>query len=370
MADEFRSGVYAAGPEPDQKTLREWARKTYLRRNMRSEALSPDQLWMLDERLARWTADQQLAGKLPPDWELRSRFPALAREFRGGRDKAEPIFTADELLEVDASRGAASVRNSIDGKGDFAPALRKKAIQYGVSAGMTELEARKKIADRFEKMFGRSITEYAREQKGQSPESAAPEKRDRLFPPELKWDRYEPAFRRLAAYDAKMHVERVNGEITEKEYQQGRKYRNAWEADQRRRGRLPSFAEMGLSGTPVEQMLLPHKKKLGQQERQVAHGPDSAYWRQVDELAGYVKEDIETERRYTRSMEDYALNHAGRYGRQVQQMKRDIEERFTLNYLYTPGEYLEKQLHAEKSHQPPREAGTSRDHENDGDMEM
>ena len=93
-------------------------------------------------------------------------------------------------------------------------------------------------------------------------------------------------------------------------------------------------------------------------------GADGAYWRQVDELAGYLKEDIKTDRRYARNLETYALDSAARYGRRVEQMKADIEERFTLHYLYTPGEYLERRLATEKN----REARNERD--KDGGREL
>jgi len=46
-------------PDPDrQATLREWARKHYLRDHMREDALLADEFKLLDERLSRWTADR------------------------------------------------------------------------------------------------------------------------------------------------------------------------------------------------------------------------------------------------------------------------------------------------------------------------
>src|SRR6266849_9086313 len=102
-------------PEADrQATQREWARKHYLRDHMREDALPADELKLLDERLARWTADRQRTGRLPPDYELRAKSATLAREFLNNRDEARPIFTAEEQRDVDASRAACSLRDRID----------------------------------------------------------------------------------------------------------------------------------------------------------------------------------------------------------------------------------------------------------------
>src|SRR5215469_18780316 len=87
-----------------QDTLREWVRKHYLRDHMREDALSAQDSSLLDERLARWTADQQRTGKLPPDYELRAKSAQLAKEFVNNRDEARPIFTMEEQRDVDASR--------------------------------------------------------------------------------------------------------------------------------------------------------------------------------------------------------------------------------------------------------------------------
>lgn len=73
--------------------------------------------------------------------------------------------------------------------------LRQAAIGYALSAGMNELDARKVIAARFADLFGRTATEYLQERQAQKLREAAPEKRDRLFPAELCWDRDKPAFR-------------------------------------------------------------------------------------------------------------------------------------------------------------------------------
>jgi hypothetical protein len=91
--------LHGPGTPPDtdrQDTLREWARKHYMRDHMREDALPALEFRQLDERLARWTADQQRAGKLPPDYELRAKSAALGREFLNNRDEARPIFTVEE----------------------------------------------------------------------------------------------------------------------------------------------------------------------------------------------------------------------------------------------------------------------------------
>src|SRR5947209_567872 len=72
------------------------------------DALPADEFKLLDERLARWTADQQRTGRLPPDYELRAKSAALAKEFANNRDEARPIFTVEEQRDVDASRAAST----------------------------------------------------------------------------------------------------------------------------------------------------------------------------------------------------------------------------------------------------------------------
>src|SRR4051794_5776730 len=116
-------------PDPDrQSTLREWARKHYLPDHMREDALPANEFKLLDERLARWTDDQQRMGKLPPDYELRAKLPALAREFLNNRDEARPIFTAEEQRDVDASRAASSLRDRIDDRQDLGTSLRQVSV--------------------------------------------------------------------------------------------------------------------------------------------------------------------------------------------------------------------------------------------------
>ena len=350
MTDETDGGT-------DLKTIREWARKTYLRETMRTESHAPDELKTLDARIARWTADQQMAGRLPPDWDLQARRPELVKAFRSGREAAQPILSKEEILDVEVSRNAATVRDAIDKHGASADALREAGSRYGLLSGLGTLDARKQITERFDRMFGRSVSEYETEhQRRQAPETAQATT-DRLFPEDLGWDKYEPAYRRLAAYEAKLFVGRRDGLLTEKEYQQGMQYGRRWAEEQRADGRLPTRAQENQAPRPVPEMLLPHQKECGRQEQRRMQGEDGAYWRRADELAGYLKEDIAKDRRYTDSLENYAVHHAPGYGRQVDQMKRDIEARFALNYLDTPGEYLGKQPGRQKSRFASREIG-------------
>lgn len=338
------------GREHLHATIREWARKTYMREHMRTDALSSHELKLLDDRLARWTTDRQYEGSLPPEPELRARLPELEREFRSGRIAARPILTTEEITDIDASRTAAALRDHIETHQDFAPAMSNVSVQYAVSAGLSELDARRQVSERFEKLFGRTVMEYAQDHHQQPAHGAAPAMRDRLFPSDLGWDRYEPAFRRLAMHDAKMHVDRRDGEISEKEFQEIRKTRDGWVREQRQMGKLPGAAEMGAAPVSVHDTLLPFQKNFGRQERQKMQGHDSAYWRRVDEVAGYVKSDIESERRFTRNLDDYALTHAGDYDRRVERMKGDVQDRFTLKFLYSPSEFLEKQVERQRDH--------------------
>lgn len=347
MADQ-EEAKNQTSPENRQATIREWARKTYMREHMRTDALSSHELKLLDDRLTHWTADRQFDGSLPPEADLRLRLPELEKEIRSGRDAARPIFTPEEIVDVDASRGAAALRDQIETHRDFAPAMSNIAVQYAVSANLSELDARKQMSERFEKLFGRTVMDYAQDYHQQPAHSTAPAMRDRLFPPELKWDRYEPAFRRLAMHDAKMHVDRRDGEISEKEYQETRKTRDGWVREQQQTGKLPGAADMKAAPVSVNDTLLPFQKNFGRQERQRMHGHDSAYWRRADEIAGYVKSDIETERRFTRNLDDYALTHAGDYNRRVERMKGDVHDRFTLRFLYTPSEFLEKEIERQR----------------------
>lgn len=338
--------------EADRAIVREWARKTFLRENMHEEAPAPHELDLLDDRLARWTTDRQIAGELPPEWELRGQYSMLEQDFRSGHEEARPILSPAEIIDVDASRSASALRDYIEAHRDHAPGVKLIATRYAVTAGYSELDARKKISERFDRLFGCSVTEYAYEHKIWLAGETTHGGRDSLFPPELGWERYEPSFRRMAMHDAKFYVDRQDGLIGEKEFHEGRKYREAWAAEQRRQEKLPGLAEMAAAPVSVQDTLLPFQKQFGRKERYRRESEDGAYWRRVDEMAGYVKGDIESERRYARQLEDYAVNHATNYDKRADQMMRDIEQRFTLLYLHSPSEYLEKRLEADMTKAP------------------
>lgn len=356
-----RDGAY------DQAAIREWARKTWLRQTMRTDALPAHELKTLDERLARWTADQRLSGKLPPDWQLTAQRQVLERDFRQGRDEARPLFTQEEQRIVDAGRAATTLRDRIDAREDYGPALSQLATQYMVTNGLGALEARSGITQRFGALYGRSVAEYAREQR----RATAPARRDanpeRLFPGELGWDRYEAASRRLAAHDALMYVARQDGTLTNRDYHERKKHRDRWMLAQQQSGRLPTLAEMRKSRTPFADLLLPYQKRMARQERQRSLGEEGAYLRRADELAGYLKLEIEETRRYTRALDDYAIDAAAGYGRNVDRAKRDIEERFSLHYLDTPAEYLEARLERERSRKDAARAETDKGRRPDDD---
>src|SRR5215472_233850 len=157
-----------------QSTLREWARKHYLRDHMREDALPEHESKLLDERLARWTTDQQRTGRLPPDYELRAKSGALGKEFLNNRDEARPIFTAEEQRDVDASRAASNLRDRIDGNQDYGPALRQVCVDYAVSNALGEFDARRRVTDRFDELYGRPVNDYANEQRRERPREAEP----------------------------------------------------------------------------------------------------------------------------------------------------------------------------------------------------
>ena len=178
-------------PDTDyQATLREWARKHYLRDHMREDALPADEFKLLDERLARWTADQQHIGRLPPDYALQVKSATLEREFRNNRDEARPIFTMEEQRDVDASRAACSLRDRIDGQEDLGASLRQVSVQYAIANALGEFDARKRVSDRFGELYARSVSDYAKEQRRERPREPKSQEM-RVLPPELGWDRYD-----------------------------------------------------------------------------------------------------------------------------------------------------------------------------------
>lgn len=352
MADDRESGGGRQDGTYDQASVREWARKCWLRQNMRANALPPHELATLDDRLARWTADHQLAGKLPPDWDLAARRPALEREFRHGRDAARPFFTPEEQRAVDASRGAVALRDMIDRNEDHGPALSRLSTQHMVANGIGVLDARKGISERFHTLHGRSVPDYVQERNRPDAPVRERDTTARLLPKELGWDKYEPACRRLAAFNALLFVGERDGTLSNREIHDRRKLRDRWIHDQRERGALPSTSGAPGNAPPLNELLLPYQKQLARRERQKSLGEEGAYWRRVDELAGHVRQEIDETRRYTRALDDCAISAAGAYRRPVDHVKRDIVERFTQRYLDSPAEYLEARLEKAQARSP------------------
>ena len=327
---------------PDRPdTLREWARKHYLRDHMREDALPAQEFKLLDERLARWTADQQRTGKLPPDYELRAKAPALARQFLNNRDEARPIFTVQEQRDVDASRAASSLRDRIDEREDLGGSLRQVSVHYAIANALGELDARKRVSDRFGELYGKSPGDYAREQR--EPPRVSEHKEMRVLPPELGWEKYEPALQRWAAYNSMQYVARRDGAISAREYAAREEYLDRWVADQRRQGKLPSENEVRSQRVQLHELMLPYQKQITRQEKHRMRS-EGAYWRRVEDFADQIKGNIDTERRYTLILRDCAEAGAAAYGKSMDQVKGDIEERFTRRYLYTPTEYYDVRL--------------------------
>lgn len=338
----------------DQAAMREWARKHWLRQNMRANTHLAHELATLDDRLARWTADEQLAGKLPPDWDLAARRPALEKEFRHGRGAARPLFTPEEQRAVDASRGATVLRDMIDRNEDHGPALSRLSNQYMVAHGVGALDARKSISERFHALHGRMISDYVQERR----RPAVPERdaSPRILPPDLGWDKYEPACRRLAAFNALLFVGQCDGTLDNREIHDRKKHRHRWMDDQRQRGGLPKPREGRGNAPPLDQLILPYQKQMARRERQRSLGEEGAYWRRVDELAGHLKQEIDNTRRYARALDDHAISAAGEHRRPVEHVKRDIAERFTQRYLDSPPEYLETRLEQDRKATRERES--------------
>jgi hypothetical protein len=324
-------------PDVDrQATLREWERKHYLREHMREDALPADEFKLLDERLARWTADRQRTGGLPPDYELRVKSNALADEFRNNRDEARPVFTVEEQRDVDASRAAASLRDE-----DLGASLRQVSVQYAISNALGEFDARKRVNDRFGELYGRSASDYAKEERREPPQSEP--KGMRVLPAELGWERYEPGFQRWAAYNSTQYVAKRDGAISAKEYAERQDYLRRWVDDQQRQDKLPSEDEIRRKRVQVHEIMVPFQKHITRLEKQKMRS-DGAYWRRIEDFSNDIKDNIDTELRYTRMLKDCAIAGAAAYGKSLDQVKGDIEERFTRRYLYTPTEYYEVRL--------------------------
>jgi hypothetical protein len=98
-----------------------------------------------------------------------------------------------------------------------------------------------------------------------------------------------------------------------------------------------------MSFPALHELMLPYQKHITRQEKQKMRS-DGAYWRRVEDFSDETKGNIDTERRYTRMLKDCAIAGTAAYGKSLDQVKGDIEERFTRRYLYTPTEYYEFRL--------------------------
>jgi hypothetical protein len=349
MVDNLKPPGTPAGADR-QATLREWARKHYLRDHMREDALPADEFRLLDERLARWTADRQRTGRLPPDYELRAQSAALGKAFLNNRDEARPIFTVEEQRDVDASRAASTLRDRIDDRQDLGASLRQESTQYAIASGLGELDARKRVSDRFGEFYGKSPTDYAKEQRREPPARTG-DKQMRVVPAELGWKKYEPALERWAAYNSMQYVAKRDGAISAKEYAAREEYLDRWVEDQRRHGKLPSEDEIRSNRVQLHELMLPYQKDITREDKQKMRS-DGAYWRRVEDFADQIKGNIDTERQYTRLLRDCAMAGASAYDKSYDQAKADIEERFTRRYLYTPVEYYDFRLETGDRGQP------------------
>jgi hypothetical protein len=176
------------------------------------------------------------------------------------------------------------------------------------------------------------------------PKSAPePEKATRLLPAELGWDKYEPAFQRWAAYNSMQYVAKRDGAISAKEYADREQYLDRWVADQQRQGKLPSEDEIRGKGIQLQEVMVPYQKHITRQETEKTRS-DGAYWRRIEDFSDELKENIDTERRYTRMLNDGAIAGAAAYGKSWDQVKGDIQERFMRRYLYTPTEYYQVRM--------------------------
>ena len=222
-----------------------------------------------------------------------------------------------------------------------------------VAHGVGALDARKSISERFLALHGRTISDYVEERR--RPAAPGRDASPRILPPELGWDKYEPACRRLAAFNALLFVGQCDGTLDNREIHERKKLRHRWMHDQRQRGGLPKPREGRGSATPLDQLILPYQKQMARRERQRSVGEEGAYWRRVDDVAGQIKQEIDDTRRYARALDDHAISAAGEHRRPVDHVKRDIAERFTQRYLDSPPEYLETRLEQDRKATRERE---------------
>jgi hypothetical protein len=194
----------------------------------------------------------------------------------------------------------------------------------------------------------------------------APEEK-KLFPSELGWDKYEPAFQRWAAYNSMQYVAKRDGAISAKEYAERQDYLRHWVTDQQRQGNLPSESEIREKNVNVHETMLPYQKLVTRQEKQRMRS-DGAYWRRVDDFSDQIKGNIHTERRYTLLLNDCVIAGAAAHGRSVDRVKEDIQERFARRYLYTPREYYE--VHLESGDRSSQGRGSDKGAERAGNQEQ
>jgi hypothetical protein len=188
------------------------------------------------------------------------------------------------------------------------------------------------VTGRFDALHGRSVSDYAKEQRRERPREAVSTD-IRVLPAELGWGKYEPAFQRWAAYNSMQYVAKRDGAISAKDYAERQDYLGRWVDDQQRQGNLPSEVEIREQNVNVHETMLPYQKLMTRQEKQRMRS-DGAYWRRVEDFSDQIKGNIDTERRYTLLLNDCVIGGAAAYGKSVDQVKGDIEERFARRYLY------------------------------------
>jgi hypothetical protein len=238
--------------------------------------------------------------------------------------------------------------------------MRQVSVQYAVANALGELDARKRVSDRFGELYGKSPGDYAKDQSRAQPRDSQPQEK-RMLPEALGWDKYEPAFQRWAAYNSMQYVAKRDGAISAKEYAERQDYMRRWVADQQRHGKLPSEAEIRSHRVTIHELLLPHQKHITREEKEKTR-KEGAYWRRVEDFSDHIKGTIDTERRYTRLLNDCAIAGAAAYGKSMDRVKADIEARFTQRYLYTPTEYYDFRLESgdRDARQPSAARGTER----------
>jgi hypothetical protein len=156
------------------------------------------------------------------------------------------------------------------------------------------------------------------------------------------------------------YVAKRDGAVSPREYAEREEYLDRWVADQRRQGKLPPEDEIRRRNVNVHELMLPYQKHITRQEKQKTRS-DGAYLRRVEDMSDHIKDSIDTERRYTRMLNDCAIAGAAAYGKSFDQVKGDIEERFTRRYLYTPTEYYEFRLESGDRDAHPQRADKAAD---------